>query len=204
MIHEATHQGTTSHDLSEETVVVNESSMRQHVASVLSNPEHEYWKLRVAARLQSSAYEVAVEQPIGEGETIDLVATRSTERVAVEIETDPSDVLANVRKCVAAGYESIQVLATPSTLASRLRSELRRAEFASSINVSVVDALRFVQQAPGVPTSNDERILRCRRCRERLYRTRRRGWRRIWGMLTGQRLYRCHLCGWKAWRRAPH
>jgi len=178
--------------------------MRQHVVTVLGNPEHEYWKLRVAARLQSSGYEVAVEQPIGAGKTIDLVATRSAERVAVEIETDPSEVLANVGKCVAAGYESIQVLATSSTLASRLRSELRGTKWAPSVNVSVVEVLRFVQKEHRLPTSNHHRTPRCRRCSVPLYRARRRGWRRIWGMLTRRRLYRCHLCGWKGWRRALH
>jgi predicted RecB family endonuclease len=121
------------------------AKQRQHVVNLLHGPEHEYWKLRVAAQLRSSGYEVAVDEPIGGGETIDLVATRNTERLAVEIEAGMSDVLAHVRRCVAAGYASIHILATRSAVASQLRRVLHSAECPSTVDISVVDALRFVQ-----------------------------------------------------------
>lgn len=124
--------------------------MRQHVEHLLYGPEHEYWKLRVAAHLRSSGYEVAVDAPVGSGRTIDLVATGSSERLAVEIEASTSEVVENVRKCLAAGYASIRVLATRGDLASELRSQLRSAESLSAADVRVVDASRFVQ-APSPP-----------------------------------------------------
>jgi Holliday junction resolvase len=89
-------------------------------------PVHTYWKRRLAEHLRARGYEVAEEFPVGSGKTIDLVATRGGKRVAFEIETGASDAAANVRKCLAAGVDSVIVVATSArnreSLAKKLES----------------------------------------------------------------------------------
>ena len=61
-------------------------------------PEHEYWKYRIAEHLRNKGYEIEIESPIGEGKTIDIVASKDGQRLAIEIETGKSDVFENVLK----------------------------------------------------------------------------------------------------------
>lgn len=70
-------------------------------------PVHEYWKHRLAEHFRSKGYEVEMEKPVGGGCTVDLVASRDGELVAIEVETGASDVARNVEKCLAADFQSV-------------------------------------------------------------------------------------------------
>ena len=74
-------------------------------------PEHRYWVRVIAKHLRTQGYEVTEEAPVGDGKTIDLVAAREGKRIAFEIETGKSDVVANVHKCLDAGMEEVVVVA---------------------------------------------------------------------------------------------
>jgi hypothetical protein len=83
-------------------------------------PVHTYWKRRLAEHLRARGYEVAEEFPVGGGKTIDLVATRSGKRVAFEIETGKSDIVANAQKCLDAGIGEVFVVTTSANLRDSL------------------------------------------------------------------------------------
>ena len=74
--------------------------------------EHEYWKQRLKSKLLGSGYEVVEEYPIGNGKTVDLVATKDGRKLAIEMETGNSDALANIRKALNAGFDLIVTFAT--------------------------------------------------------------------------------------------
>ena len=61
-------------------------------------PEHEYWKYRIAGLLKGKGYQIEIEKPIGEGKTVDIVASRDGEDIALEIETGKSDIEENILK----------------------------------------------------------------------------------------------------------
>ena len=85
-------------------------------ADRLGGPEHRYWKRRLAEHLRASGYEVAEEYPLGGGQAIDLVATKGRQRTAFEVETGKSDAAANVKKCLAAGFERVVAVATSAAV----------------------------------------------------------------------------------------
>ena len=59
-------------------------------------------------------YTVEEEVSIGDGKAVDLVATKDSKRIAIEVETGKSDVDENVRKCREAGFNIVNVLRTKS------------------------------------------------------------------------------------------
>jgi Holliday junction resolvase-like predicted endonuclease len=70
-------------------------------------PEHEYWKHRIAKHLKKKGYEIEIESPIGEGKTVDIVAYKGEEKIAVEIETGKSDVIENFLKNIDESFSKI-------------------------------------------------------------------------------------------------
>jgi len=74
--------------------------------------EHEYWGRMVAERYRRKGYTVEEEVPIGDGKAVDLVATKDSKRIAIEIETGRSDVEGNKVKCKKAGFEEIVTVYT--------------------------------------------------------------------------------------------
>ena len=85
--------------------------------------EHQYWKEKVATHLRGLGYTIQEECPIGEGKTVDLVARSDGKRIAVEIETGKSDAVANIRKCLQAGFDSILSVATTPRLKNALEAQ---------------------------------------------------------------------------------
>jgi hypothetical protein len=81
-------------------------------AERLGGPEHRYWKKRLAQQLAAQGYTVVEECPVGGGKTIDLLATKDGQRLAVEVETGKSDATANVQKCLDAGVDQVLVVTT--------------------------------------------------------------------------------------------
>lgn len=83
--------------------------------------EHQYWVEKVAAQLEGSGYRVEKEFPIGDGKTVDIVATKDGKRIAVEVETGNSDALGNIWKCLNAGFYFVICLTTEERLANKTR-----------------------------------------------------------------------------------
>ncbi|MFG0252522.1 MAG: hypothetical protein ACF8NJ_06575 [Phycisphaerales bacterium JB038] len=69
---------------------------------------HEYWKNWYAAQLKAQGYLVQIEAP-RVGGRVDVLAEKGGKRVAVEIETGKSDADANVRNCLASGFDEVWV-----------------------------------------------------------------------------------------------
>lgn len=74
--------------------------------------EHEYWKHRVAGHYRALGYEAILEYPLGDGKTVDVVAEKEGERIAIEVETGKSDMVMNIEKCAKADFGKIIVVAT--------------------------------------------------------------------------------------------
>jgi len=87
--------------------------------------EHQYWKEKVAAKLRACDYTVEEEYPIGEGKTIDLVARKDSKTIAIEIETGKSDAVANIKKCLEAGFEQVLSVATTDHVRNVIEEEIR-------------------------------------------------------------------------------
>ena len=116
-------------------------------ADRLGGPEHRYWKKRLAEDLRARGYDVTEECPLGGGKAIDLVATRNGERVALEIETGKSDVLANVKKCLGAGLDKVIIMATSrktEEVAKTLAIQYPQVECVAAGNVVKTLASRFL------------------------------------------------------------
>jgi hypothetical protein len=85
--------------------------------------EHTFWAQRAARMFEQQGYEVALERPIPGNGFVDVVAERPGERLAVEVETGKSDVRANVRNALAAGFDRMILVATsPSAAAACQRA----------------------------------------------------------------------------------
>lgn len=74
--------------------------------------EHMYWVERVRKYYERRGYSVVAEYPIGGGKTVDLLVERGDLKFPVEVETGKSDVEANIRKCLDAGFEKVVVVPT--------------------------------------------------------------------------------------------
>ena len=88
-------------------------------------PEHRYWVHRIANHLRAHGCEVSIEHPIGNGKTIDLLATRNGHKIAFEIETGKSDALANVQKCLKAGVDKVVAVAVSACAYDVLHGRFR-------------------------------------------------------------------------------
>ena len=73
---------------------------------------HEYWKNKYAEEYQNKGYKTELEAPVGNGKTIDLVASKDNQKTAIEIETGRSDILSNINKCLQANINRIIIVAT--------------------------------------------------------------------------------------------
>lgn len=83
---------------------------------------HEYWKRQYAVRYAAQGYQVEIEAPRdpndGRQGRVDVLATKSSGRAsesvrcAIEIETGKSDVVANVKRNLLAGFDKVLVVPT--------------------------------------------------------------------------------------------
>jgi hypothetical protein len=74
---------------------------------------HRYWQSIIKFHAESKGYRVTIEEPIiGSKETVDLGIERDGKRTAIEISiiTDAENEVANIKKCLRAGYDKIVVL----------------------------------------------------------------------------------------------
>ncbi len=72
---------------------------------------HEYWKRFYAQRFREKGYKVRLEAPRISG-TIDVLAVKDGESVAVEIETGKSDIARNVKQDLLSGFGKVLIVAT--------------------------------------------------------------------------------------------
>ena len=71
--------------------------------------------MKAAEYFEKAGYVLGHEHVIDGNGAVDLVAQRPGERVAVEVETGKSDIMANLEKVQAAGFDRIILLATSPT-----------------------------------------------------------------------------------------
>ena len=101
-------------------------------------PEHEYWKCRVAKHLEDIGYETEIEFPIGEGKTVDILAVRDGQRLAIEIETGKSNVMDNIRKLSSSSFSESWVVCLNEDTKSRLLNDVNK------LNVTQIPRIMIV------------------------------------------------------------
>ncbi len=99
--------------------------------------------------MRGFGYQVEVEKSIGDGRAIDLVARKDGREIAVEIETGASDLEENVRKCLAAGYEKVYVLASRRGLIPAIKRKAQMDRGFATNQVEVQDVRSFLQGTGG-------------------------------------------------------
>jgi hypothetical protein len=85
---------------------------------------HEYWKNKYAELFIDKGFDITFEKPIGEGKSVDVVATKNGKQIAIEIETGRSDILSNINKCIEANFDKIILVATTEKVESKVKSLL--------------------------------------------------------------------------------
>jgi hypothetical protein len=100
--------------------------------------EHEFWRKKIAEHLKAEGYEVTEEFPIGQGKTIDLVAEKPGERIAVEIETGKSNPSANIEKCMTSNFACIWVVFTNRKEKEAFLSKWKSPSNTSQIEVQIL------------------------------------------------------------------
>jgi hypothetical protein len=93
---------------------------------------HEFWKRHYAEQYRARGYHVAIEapRPAAIGGRVDVLATKTGESVAIEIETGKSDAIENVRRDLLAGYACVVVITTTPRAWVRVWRALERAGLA--------------------------------------------------------------------------
>ncbi len=99
---------------------------------------HEYWKRMFAERYRQRGYRVTLEAPRRSGGTVDVLARKRAESVAIEIETGNSNVVSNVRKDLLAGFGRVLVVATDRQAFRRVRRQLFEAGLLLPPRVGVI------------------------------------------------------------------
>lgn len=85
---------------------------------------HEYWKNKYAQVLKDKGFDITFEKSIGEGKSVDVVATKNKTKIAIEVETGRSDILSNINKCLEANFDQIIVVAINEKIESKVKSLL--------------------------------------------------------------------------------
>jgi hypothetical protein len=105
--------------------------------------EHEYWRTRVAEHFRSKGCDVQDELHLEGGKSVDLVVACQKKTIAIEIETGKSEPLANVNKCLEAGYQEVISVATSAHAFTIVQRQLRQARLLDDPRVKVVRASAF-------------------------------------------------------------
>ena len=88
---------------------------------------HEYWKRRIAHQFEQQGYKVSLESPRPQGGgNMDISATRSSESVAIEIETGKSNVVSNVKRDLLCGVQKVIVVATNQQALEKVERQLAK------------------------------------------------------------------------------
>ncbi len=109
---------------------------------------HEYWKQLLADRFSGLGYQVALEsRRIRSNGMIDVLATKASERVAIEVETGKSDVVSNVKRDLLEGVQHVLVVATDEGAREKVERQLAVAGLLLPRRVQVVsrDGMQAVE-----------------------------------------------------------
>ncbi len=87
--------------------------------------EHEYAKFRVSENFRKKGYWVTYEYKIGDGKTVDLVAEKGGNRIAIEIETGKSDQIYNIRKNLENGFDEIISVTHSNKIKEQIKVQLK-------------------------------------------------------------------------------
>jgi DNA-binding MarR family transcriptional regulator len=87
---------------------------------------HRYWVDLIARTLEHEGYSVEKEHSIGEGSTVDLVAEKDGEWMAIEVETGKSDVTSNIGKSLGAGFSTIVIVVPDKQAREELNLQLQK------------------------------------------------------------------------------
>lgn len=98
---------------------------------------HGYWKRFYARKFKKMGYAVELEAPRRNGR-VDVLATKASESVAIEIETGKSDAVSNVKNCLLSGFEKVIVVATDESALRRVDRELARARLVVPGRIEIV------------------------------------------------------------------
>lgn len=98
---------------------------------------HEYWKRFYASRFKEDGYQVDLEAPRNRGR-VDMLATKGSEHIAVEIETGKSDVVWNVKQDLLSRFNSVLVVATDERALDKVERQLANAGLVIPKRVNVV------------------------------------------------------------------
>jgi len=91
--------------------------------------EHRYWVKQTAKYFEKRGYDVKHEHPVKGNGAIDILATRGSRRVAVEVETGKSNIKANLDKIKDAGFDRIVFVATSPTAVSACQRAIEAVEY---------------------------------------------------------------------------
>ena len=104
----------------------------------------EYWKNKYAQILKNKGFDITFEKPIGEGKTVDVVATKNDKQIAIEVETGRSDILSNINKCLQAKFDKIIVVAVNERIESKVKPLLEANDLHQNPKIIVSCARRMI------------------------------------------------------------
>ena len=88
-------------------------------------------KTEAAKYFEKKGYDVNHEHPIKGNGAIDILATRGSRRVAVEVETGKSNIKANLEKIKDAGFDRVVFIVTSPTAVSACQRAIEAVEYSS-------------------------------------------------------------------------
>jgi hypothetical protein len=131
------HQLINQHWLEEQTVDLGQTRkvilrLSQQCKEALkldtSDPQHgsivhEYWKRYFAQRYREQGYQIQFEVSRKSGR-VDVVATKNSEKIAIEIETGKSNYMRNIQQNLGAKYNQIVVVSTDKKAFKKIERDL--------------------------------------------------------------------------------
>jgi len=108
-------------------------------------PEHEYWKYRIGELFKGKGYQVEIEKPVGEGKTVDIIASKDGERMAIEIETGKSDVDKNMLKCLNEGFSKITMVPLNAITKIEILEKIREMSLDNSNKIAILELKELFQ-----------------------------------------------------------
>ena len=103
--------------------------------------EHTFWARKVAQQFERDGFNVSYEQPVIGNGVVDVVAGRSDERVAIEIETGKSDITGNLAKLRGRGFDRVVLGATSPAAVSACRHAIARVGAYADVTVELMSWL---------------------------------------------------------------
>jgi len=87
---------------------------------------HRYWQQQVTEYYEGEGFEVAVEHPVDDGR-VDVYVERENEVVAVEVACSPEHEVVNIRKCMIAGVDRVEVVTLEDGVRERIATMVQEA-----------------------------------------------------------------------------